>query len=64
MSKEISYTKSELDSLSAYGGRGRRERKNTSLSEYLGLISNNEINNFLLYLTNKNITIQIGRAHV
>lgn len=58
MSKEISYTKSELDSLSAYGGRGRRERKNTSLSEYLGLINNNEINNFLLYLTNKNITVQ------
>ena len=50
MSKEISYTKSELDSLSAYGGRGRRERKNTSLSEYLGLISNNELNNFFKYL--------------
>lgn len=27
MSKEISYTKSELDSLSAYSGIGRKEKR-------------------------------------
>lgn len=58
MSKEITYTKSELDSLSAYSGRGRKEKKTTSLAEYLELIDNNEINNLFIYLTNKNATVQ------